>query len=94
MRLFGGNSDKSVISGSADRSLKIWDISRKTYRQTLTLRHGSSCNCVDVATDSVTAVSGHLDGGRSNLMVSRASSNGLLAICLYPGSHFVFGDVH
>lgn len=61
VRLFG--SGRNVITGSADRSLKIWDIGQKTYRQTVTLRHGSSCNCVDVAADSVTAASGHLDGG-------------------------------
>jgi autophagy-related protein 16-1 len=61
VRLFGG--EKGVITGSADRSLKIWDISRKTYRQTTTLRHGSTSNCVDVASDSFTAVSGHTDGG-------------------------------
>jgi autophagy-related protein 16 len=61
VRLFGGG--KGVITGSADRSLKIWDISRKTYRQTTTLRHGSTSNCVDVASDSFTVVSGHTDGG-------------------------------
>lgn len=61
VRLIGG--DKTVITGSADRSLKVWDISRATYLQTLTLRHGSTSNCVDVGSDSVTAVSGHLDGG-------------------------------
>ena len=82
VRFFGGSSDKCVISGSADRSLKIWDISRKTYRQTLTLRHGSSCNCVDVATDSVTAVSGHLDGGKSNLPVPHGSNDCQLAVSL------------
>lgn len=61
VRLFG--SERAVITGSADRSLKVWDISRKTYRQTATLRHSSTSNCVDVASDSFTAVSGHLDGG-------------------------------
>jgi WD40 repeat protein len=63
VRLYG--SGRNVITGSADRSLKVWDVSQKTYRQTVTLRHGSSCNCVDVASDSVTAASGHLDGGTS-----------------------------
>lgn len=61
VRLF--NSAKCVITGSADRSLKVWDISRNTYRQTTTLRHSSTSNCVDMAPDSFTAVSGHMDGG-------------------------------
>ena len=61
IRLFGG--ERAVISGSADRSLKVWDISRTTYRQTVTLRHSSTANAVDVGGDSFTAVSGHLDGG-------------------------------
>jgi len=60
---FVGSAEKGVITGSADRSLKIWDISRKTYRQTVTLRHSSTSNCVDVGSDTVSAVSGHLDGG-------------------------------
>ena len=61
VRFFGG--EKGVITGSADRSLKIWDISRKTYRQTTTLRHSATPYCVDVASDAFTAVSGHIDGG-------------------------------
>ncbi|GKY97577.1 hypothetical protein MPSEU_000716200 [Mayamaea pseudoterrestris] len=61
VRLFNG--DKSVLTASSDRSLKVWDISLKTYKQTVTLRHSSTSNCVDVASDSMSAVSGHLDGG-------------------------------
>ena len=61
VRLFGG--EKAVLTGSADRSLKIWDISRNTYRQTTTLHHGSTAHCVDVGSDSFTAMSGHMDGG-------------------------------
>jgi autophagy-related protein 16-1 len=61
VRLF--NNGKCVLTGSADRSLKVWDISRTTYKQMTTLRHGSTPNCADVGTDSVTAVSGHMDGG-------------------------------
>lgn len=52
-----------VITGSADRSLKVWDISRKTYRQGVMLRHSSTSTCVDVASDSQNVVSGHMDGG-------------------------------
>ena len=61
VRLFGGG--KAVLTGSADRSMKIWDISRSTYRQTTNLRHSSTCQSIDVASDSFTAVSGHLGGG-------------------------------
>jgi len=57
------NGDKSILTASADRSMKVWDITRSTYRQTVTLRHSSTSNCIDVSYDSITAVSGHLDGG-------------------------------
>lgn len=59
VRLF--QDGHTVITGSADRSLKIWDISRTTYKQTVTLRHGSTSYCVDIGSDS-TAVTGHFDG--------------------------------
>lgn len=61
VRLIDGG--KAVLTGSADRSIKVWDISRQTYKQTVTLRHSSTSNCVDVGSDLNTAVSGHLDGG-------------------------------
>eukprot|EP00814_Leptocylindrus_danicus_P001554 CAMPEP_0116017934 /NCGR_PEP_ID=MMETSP0321-20121206/8351_1 /TAXON_ID=163516 /ORGANISM="Leptocylindrus danicus var. danicus, Strain B650" /LENGTH=550 /DNA_ID=CAMNT_0003488237 /DNA_START=59 /DNA_END=1712 /DNA_ORIENTATION=+ len=54
---------KEVLTGSADRSFRVWDIDRTTYKNTLTFRHGSSSTCVDTSSDSLTAVSGHLDGG-------------------------------
>uniref|UniRef100_A0A7S2AAH2 Autophagy-related protein 16 domain-containing protein n=1 Tax=Trieres chinensis TaxID=1514140 RepID=A0A7S2AAH2_TRICV len=60
-RLF--QNEKGVITGSADRSLKVWDISRSTYRQTTTMRHSSTSNSLDVSNDAVTVVSGHMDGG-------------------------------
>lgn len=56
-------SGEAIVTASADRSLKVWDISRTTYKQLVTLRHGSSCNCVDVGSNSFSAVSGHHDGG-------------------------------
>lgn len=54
---------RSVVTASADRSIKLWDIARNTYRQTTTMRHGSSSNTVDVSADISTVVSGHMDGG-------------------------------
>jgi autophagy-related protein 16 len=52
-----------VLTGSADRSMKVWDIHRSTYRQTTTLRHSSTAYSVDIGSDAFTAVSGHMDGG-------------------------------
>ncbi len=61
LRLYDG--EKSIVSGSADRSFKIWDITKSTYKQTISLRHSSTSNSIDVwSSSSVTAVSGHLDG--------------------------------
>ena len=60
VRLF--SSSKSLVTGSADRSLRIWDISRHIYTQTRTFRHSSSSNCIDVSGET-NIVSGHLDGG-------------------------------
>lgn len=61
VRLF--HNEKEIITGSADRSLKVWDITRSTYRQTTTMRHSSTSNCLDVSSDALTSVSGHMDGG-------------------------------
>ncbi|KAL7551551.1 hypothetical protein ACHAWF_014738 [Thalassiosira exigua] len=61
VRMFPG--EKSIITGSADRSLRIWDISRHIYTQTTTFRHSSTTNCSDVSCETQSVVSGHLDGG-------------------------------
>lgn len=61
VRLF--QDEKAVITGSADCTLKVWDISRSTYRQNVTLRHSSISTCVDIVPNAVGAVSGHMDGG-------------------------------
>ena len=60
VRLFPG--EKSIVTGSADRSIRIWDISRHVYTQTTTFRHSSTSNCCDVSYETQTVVSGHLDG--------------------------------
>ena len=61
VKLFSG--EKNVVTGSADRSIRIWDISRHIYTQTTTLRHSSTTNCVDVCVEAQPVVTGHLDGG-------------------------------
>jgi len=61
VRLFPG--EKQIITASADRSMRIWDISRHIYTQTTILRHSSTVNCSDVNNETQSVVSGHLDGG-------------------------------
>eukprot|EP00559_Dactyliosolen_fragilissimus_P005156 CAMPEP_0184857380 /NCGR_PEP_ID=MMETSP0580-20130426/2543_1 /TAXON_ID=1118495 /ORGANISM="Dactyliosolen fragilissimus" /LENGTH=557 /DNA_ID=CAMNT_0027352947 /DNA_START=72 /DNA_END=1745 /DNA_ORIENTATION=- len=61
VRLFKGG--KAILTGSADRSMKVWDITRNTYKQHVTLRHSSTANCIDVPYNSDSAISGHFDGG-------------------------------
>ena len=57
------SNKKDIITASADRSIKVWDISRSTYRQGTIFRHSSTTNCMDVlSTKDVTVVSGHMDG--------------------------------
>ena len=60
VRLFG--ESQAVVTGSSDRTLRVWDISRTTYKQTAIFRYVSSSSCVDVGSDWLTAVSGHVDG--------------------------------
>lgn len=61
-RLFKGSAN-AVLTASSDRSMKVWDISRHTYRQTVTMRHSSTPLCLDMSYDGISALSGHLDGG-------------------------------
>jgi len=61
VKLFPG--EKNIVTGSADRSIRIWDISRHIYTQTTTFRHSSTANCSDVFVETQPVVTGHLDGG-------------------------------
>jgi WD40 repeat protein len=54
---------KGIITASADRQMIVWDISKQTYRQTTSISLNSTANSIDVADDSYTVVSGHVDGG-------------------------------
>jgi autophagy-related protein 16 len=61
VKLFPG--EKNIVTGSADRSIRVWDISRHIYTQTTTFRHSSTANCSDVFVETQPVVTGHLDGG-------------------------------
>ena len=61
VKLFPGETN--IVTGSADRSIRIWDISRRIYTQTTTFRHSSTANCLDVSTETQPVATGHLDGG-------------------------------
>lgn len=63
IRLNPLDSGKSVITASADRSMKVWNIARNTYYQNLTLRHGSTALGMDFSSASNTLTSCHVDGG-------------------------------
>lgn len=60
VRLF--NEEKAVVTGSADCTIKIWDISRSTYRQNLNFQYPSIPNCIDIDVDASIVASGHMDG--------------------------------
>ncbi len=61
VRFFGG--ERGIVTAAADRQIKVWDISKQTYRQTATINVNSTVNSVDVGFDSYTLSSGHTDGG-------------------------------
>ena len=80
VRLFPG--EKSIITGSADRSIRVWDISRHIYTQTTTFRHSSTSNCIDVSSETNSTVSGHIDGNYSDVV---SNDN----LCLFELSMFM-----
>mmetsp|Transcript_34961 Transcript_34961/g.93552 ORF Transcript_34961/g.93552 Transcript_34961/m.93552 type:complete len:223 (-) Transcript_34961:99-767(-) len=49
-----------MITGSTDRTLKLWDT--LSGREVRTLRSSSTCNAVDFSGEGATVVSGHQDG--------------------------------
>ena len=53
---------RNIITGSADRSIRVWDITRSTYRQSTTFRHSSTTNCMEISSDGNTIATGHMDG--------------------------------
>ena len=57
--LFDG---KGVVTASKDRQIKVWDISKQTYREKTNIVLDSTANSLDIAKDSYTLVSGHTNG--------------------------------
>lgn len=49
-----------AVTGSTDRTLRFWDLSRGLCAKTM--RASSTCNSVDISGDGVTCISGHQDG--------------------------------
>lgn len=60
VRLLGGDG-RSVLTGAADRTVRLWDVGRASCKQVL--RSGSTCNGLDVSVDGHLPVSAHQDGG-------------------------------
>jgi WD40 repeat protein len=60
VKLLGGDG-RSVLTGAADRTVRVWDVGRASCKQVL--RSGSTCNGLDVSVDGHLPVSAHQDGG-------------------------------
>jgi WD40 repeat protein len=56
-----GSDGRSVLTGAADRTVRVWDVGRASCKQVL--RSGSTCNGLDVSVDGHLPVSAHQDGG-------------------------------
>lgn len=59
---------RAVVSGSTDRTIRIWDCS--SGREVRTLRCSSTCNALDLSLDGVTVVSGHQVGHSSSMTIA------------------------
>jgi WD40 repeat protein len=60
LKFFRG--EQGIVTAAADRQIKVWDISKQTYRQLSTIPLSSSANSIDIGIGSQTIVSGHTDG--------------------------------
>ncbi|KAG7360971.1 WD repeat-containing protein [Nitzschia inconspicua] len=60
VKFFGG--EQGVVTAAADRQIKVWDISRQTYRQVSTMHLHATANSIDVGVGVQTIGSGHTDG--------------------------------
>jgi WD40 repeat protein len=56
------SNNRNILTCSADRTMKLWDISKQTYRQLTTMSFNSFASSIDVVADGRSAISGHVDG--------------------------------
>jgi len=91
VRFLGGG--QGVVSASKDRQIKVWDISKQTYRQTTNIVLNSTANSIDVANDSYTLVSGHTNGslqfwdvrtGERNAEIENAHRSAITSVQFHP----------
>mmetsp|Transcript_9991 Transcript_9991/g.21127 ORF Transcript_9991/g.21127 Transcript_9991/m.21127 type:complete len:620 (-) Transcript_9991:869-2728(-) len=54
---------RGIVTASKDRQIKVWNISKQTYQQSVNIVLNSSANSIDIENNSYTIVSGHTDGG-------------------------------
>ena len=64
------------ISRLTQSMIKVWDISKQTYRQKTNIILDSTANSVDVASDSFTLVSGHTIGSLRFWDIRTGEKNG------------------
>jgi len=91
IRFLGGG--QGVVTASKDRQLKVWDISKETYRQTTNFVLNSTANSVDVAKDSFTLASGHTNGslrfwdvrtGERNAEIENVHKSAITSVQFHP----------
>ncbi len=74
---------QGVVTAAKDRQIKVWDISKQTYRQKTNIVLDSTANAVDVASDSFTLVSGHTNGSLRFWDIRTGEKNGEIASACY-----------
>jgi len=88
--LVGG---QGIVTASKDRQIKVWDISKQTYRQTTNIVLNSTANSVDVANDTYTMVSGHTNGslrfwdirtGEKNAEIENVHRSAITSVQFHP----------
>eukprot|EP00602_Paraphysomonas_sp_CaronLab_P009671 CAMPEP_0185023368 /NCGR_PEP_ID=MMETSP1103-20130426/6050_1 /TAXON_ID=36769 /ORGANISM="Paraphysomonas bandaiensis, Strain Caron Lab Isolate" /LENGTH=497 /DNA_ID=CAMNT_0027555929 /DNA_START=278 /DNA_END=1771 /DNA_ORIENTATION=- len=62
VRLIGSGEERAV-TGSADRTIKFWDITRSQANALCSMKTNSCVDSVGVSSDCSTVASGHQDGG-------------------------------
>jgi autophagy-related protein 16-1 len=88
---FASTDNHRVISGSHDRSLKVWDLTKGYCIKTIFCF--SACNSVGISADGRTAVSGHFDNsvrfwdtktGESSAELTDVHSGQVTSVAFFP----------